>query len=139
MDGRVSPDGRWLAYTSNESGRIEVYIQPLGGSSDRWQVSSAGGVSPRWRRDGKELYYLAVAASTLPFGGSVVEGRLMAVRIETDRGLRRGVPTPLFPVRARGGQFQPSIDGTRFLVNVGSGTAALPITVWTNWIQALAR
>jgi Tol biopolymer transport system component len=139
MDGRVSPDGRWLAYTSNESGRIEVYIQPLRGSNDRWQVSSAGGVSPRWRRDGRELYYLAVAASTLPFGGSVVEGRLMAVRIDTDRGLRRGVPTPLFPVRARGGQFQPSIDGTRFLVNVGSGTAALPITVWTNWIQALAR
>jgi hypothetical protein len=78
-------------------------------------------------------------ASTNPFGGSVVDGRLMAVRIEPDRGLRRGVPTPLFPVRARGGQYAPSIDGTRFLINVGSGTAALPITVWTNWIRALAR
>jgi eukaryotic-like serine/threonine-protein kinase len=138
MDGRVSADGRWLAYTSNETGRIEVYIQPLGGSGDRWQVSSGGGVSPRWRRDGKELYYLAVA-STTPFGGSVVDGRLMAVSIQTDRGLRRGVPTPLFPVRARQGQYEPSIDGTRFLINVGSGTAALPITVWTNWIRALAR
>jgi Tol biopolymer transport system component len=138
MDGRVSADGRWLAYTSNESGRTEVYIRPLGGSSDRWQVSSGGGVSPRWRRDGKELYYLA-AVSTLPFGGSVVDGRLMAVRIETDRGLRPGVPTLLFPVRARGGQYQPSSDGTRFLINVGSGTAALPITVWTNWVRALAR
>jgi eukaryotic-like serine/threonine-protein kinase len=138
MDGRVSADGRWLAYTSNESGRSEVYIRSLGGSSDRWQVSSGGGVSPRWRRDGKELYYLAVA-STNPFGGSVVDGRLMAVRIETDRGFRRGVPTALFPVRARGGQYAPSIDGTRFLINVGSGTAALPITVWTNWSRALAR
>ena len=138
MDGRVSADGRWLAYTSNESGRTEVYIQPLGGSGDRWQVSAGGGVSPRWRRDGKELYYLS-AVSTLPFGSSVVDGRLMAVSIETDRGIRRGVPTPLFPVRARGGQYQPSIDGTRFLINAGSGTAALPITVWTNWIEALAR
>ena len=65
-------------------------------------------------------------ASTVPFGGSVVDGRLMAVSIQTDRGLRRGVPTPLFPVRARQGQCEPSIDGTRFLINVGSGTAALP-------------
>ena len=64
-------------------------------------------------------------ASTVPFGGSVVDGRLMAVSIQTDRGLRRGVPTPLFPVRARQGQCEPSIDGTRFLINVGSGTAAL--------------
>ena len=55
VDGRVSADGRWLAYTSDETGRTEVYIQPLGGSSNRWQVSSGGGVSPRWRRDGKEL------------------------------------------------------------------------------------
>ena len=61
MDGRVSADGRWLAYSSNESGRSEVYVRPLGGSGDRWQISSGGGVSPRWRRDGKELFYLAVA------------------------------------------------------------------------------
>jgi hypothetical protein len=137
-DGRVSADGRWLAYTSNESGRNEVYVRPLGGSGDRWQVSSGGGLSPRWRRDGKELFYLAVA-STIPFGPPVVDGRLMAVSVRTDGGVRTGVPTPLFTVRARGGQYQPSIDGTRFLINVGSGAAALPITVWTNWIRALAR
>ena len=63
----------------------------------------------------------------------------MAVSVRTDGGIRTGVPTPLFTVRARGGQYQPSIDGTRFLINVGSGAAALPITVWTNWIRALAK
>jgi len=136
MDGRVSADGRWLAYSSNESGRSEVYVRPLRGSGDRWQVSSGGGVSPRWRRDGKELFYLAVA-STSPFASTVVDGRLMAVSVRTDGGIRTGVPTPLFTVRARGGQYQPSIDGTRFLINVGSGAAALPITVWTNWTHGL--
>ncbi len=138
MDGRVSADGRWLAYSSNESGRSEVYVRPLHGSGDRWQISSGGGVSPRWRRDGKELFYLAVASMS-PFASTVVDGRLMAVSVRTDGTVRTGVPTPLFTVRARGGQFQPSIDGTRFLINVGSGAAALPITVWTNWTRALAR
>ena len=138
MDGRVSADGRWLAYSSNETGRSEVYVRPLGGSGDRWQVSSGGGVSPRWRHDGRELFYLAVATA-MPFASPVVDGRLMAVSLQMDRVVRPGVPTPLFTVRARGGQYQPSIDGTRFLVNTGSGAAALPITVWTNWTHALAR
>jgi hypothetical protein len=63
----------------------------------------------------------------------------MAVSIRTDGGIRPGVPTPLFAMRARGGQYAPSIDGTRFLINVGSGSSALPITVWTNWIRALGK
>jgi hypothetical protein len=84
------------------------------------------------------LFYLAVATAT-PFAWPVVDGRLMAVSFKTDGGIRPGVPTPLFTVRARGGQYQPSIDGTRFLVNAGSGASALPITVWTNWIRALGK
>jgi hypothetical protein len=138
MDGRVSAEGKWLAYVSNESGRSEVYVRALRGSPDRWQVSTSGGVSPRWRRDGRELYYLATV-SMAPFGSSVVDGRVMAVSFATDEAFRAGTPVPLFNVRARGGQYEPSVDGQRFLVNAGSGTAALPITVSTNWARTLVR
>jgi eukaryotic-like serine/threonine-protein kinase len=115
-----------------------VYVRALRGSPDRWQVSTSGGVSPRWRRDGKELYYLATV-SMAPFGSSVVDGRVMAVSFATDEAFRAGTPVPLFNVRARGGQYEPSVDGQRFLVNAGSGTAALPITVSTNWARTLVR
>jgi Tol biopolymer transport system component len=136
--GKISPDGRWLAYVSTESGRSEVFVQPLRTSGDRWQVTSSGGVSPRWSHDGKELFYLEAVTRTA-FGPSVVDGRLMTVSITTAGGFRAGVPAPLFAVRARGGQYEPSPDGKRFLINVGSGTAALPITVAMNWSHAFAR
>jgi Tol biopolymer transport system component len=136
--GKISPDGRWLAYVSTESGRSEVFVQPLRTSGDRWQVTSSGGVSPRWSHDGKELFYVQAVTRTA-FGPSVVDGRLMTVSITTAGGFRAGVPAPLFAVRARGGQYEPSADGTRFLVNVGSGTSALPITVAMNWSHAFAR
>jgi Tol biopolymer transport system component len=138
MDGRVTADGQWLAYASNESGRSEVYVRRLRGSSDRWQVSSGGGISPRWRPDGKELFYLA-AVSAMPFGGSVADGRLMSVSVATSGEFRAGVPSPLFRIRARGGQYEPSADGQRFLVNAGSGTAALPVTVAMNWVPGSTR
>jgi len=57
--GVFSPDGRWVAYQSNESGRDEIYVRPFPGPGGQWQVSTAGGSDPRWRPDGKELYYLA--------------------------------------------------------------------------------
>jgi eukaryotic-like serine/threonine-protein kinase len=136
--GKISPNGQWLAYVSTESGRSEVFVQPLRNSGDRWQVSSSGGVSPRWSHDGRELFYLAAVTRTA-FGPTVVDGRLMAVSVSTTGTFRAGVPTPLFTVRARGGQYEPSADGTRFLINVGSGTAALPITVALNWMRALGR
>ena len=139
MDGRLSPDGRWLAYASNESGRTEVYVRSLSGTTARWQVSSGGGLSPRWRGSGAELYYLA-ANSAVPFGPPVVDGKLMAVQVTADGGeLRVGVPQPLFSVRARLGQYETTSDGARFLVNAGSGTAALPITVWLNWTESFER
>jgi serine/threonine protein kinase len=79
-DGRVSPNGRWLAYVSTETGRSEVYVRALAGGNGRWPISTDGGVSPRWRRDGRELFYIATA-STLPFGATVPDGRLMAVEV----------------------------------------------------------
>ena len=134
-DGVVSADGKWLAYVSTQSGRNEVYVRAIDPASETLLVSTAGGLSPRWSRDGKELYYLATA-STMPFGATVPDGRLMAVKISADG--RPGVPTPLFSVHARGSQYDTK-DGQRFLINVESGSGSLPITVDLNWTTRLRR
>jgi Tol biopolymer transport system component len=134
-DGVVSTDGKWLAYVSTQTGRNEVYVRAIDPASEARLVSIAGGLSPRWKRDGKELYYLATA-STMPFGGTVPDGRLMSVTISSDG--RPGVPTPLFSVRARGSQYDTK-DGQRFLINVESGSGSLPITIDLNWTTRLRR
>ena len=134
-DGVVSTDGKWLAYVSTLSGRNEVYVRAIDPPSETLPVSTAGGLSPRWSRDGKELYYLATA-STMPFGATVPDGRLMAVTISADG--RPGVPTPLFSVHARGSQYDTK-DGQRFLINVESGSGSLPITVDLNWTSRLRQ
>lgn len=84
---QFSPDGRWIAYNANESGRYEVYVVPFPPTGDKWQVSSAGGVQPRWRGDGNELYYLTP------------DGVLMAVDIRTDDKVHASTPRALFPTR----------------------------------------
>ena len=100
-DGRVSPNGRWLAYVSTETGRSEVYVRALSGGNNRWPISTDGGVSPRWRRDGSELFYIATA-STLPFGATVPDGRLMAVEVSGSmERFAAGIPKLLFPVSAK--------------------------------------
>ena len=138
-DGRVSPNGRWLAYVSTETGRSEVYVRALTGGTGRSRISTDGGVSPRWRRDGRELFYIATA-STLPFGATVPDGRLMAVEVSgAVERFTAGIPKLLFPVSAKGSQYHPSRDGQRFLINTGSGASALPITVTVNWPSALTR
>ncbi len=132
---RFSPDGRFVAYMSNESGRGEIYVRPFiegggGAGSGQWQVSTAGGISPVWRADGAELYYVAP------------EGTLMAAPIRV-RGaeLLPGAPVPLFRPRiSRGGadvgigpQYDVSRDG-RFLINTVADDATLaPITLIQNW------
>src|SRR5262249_15622289 len=126
--GRLSPDERWLAYTSPESGRSEVYIVPFPKASRRWPVSTAGGTQPRWRRDGKELFYAGR------------DNRLMAVTIEaTANDLKIGEPQPLFEARPVGARsfYDVSPDG-RFLVNVVRADSASPsITLVQNWTAAL--
>ncbi len=86
-EGKFSPDGRWIAYVSNESGRQEVYVTAFPGARGRWQVSTHGGEEPVWSRDGKELFYRSSA------------GKLMAVAIETKPQWRAGVPRPLFELK----------------------------------------
>jgi serine/threonine protein kinase len=128
---QFSPNGRWVAYQSNESGRFEIYVRPFPGPGGQWQVSASGGTGVRWRRDGKELYYLSL------------ENRLMAAPITT-RGstLESGTPVSLFQMRVAGGaagtislrpQYDVAVDG-RFLVNMMVEDSALsPITLLLNW------
>src|SRR5438309_4316078 len=63
--GRFSPDGHWVAYASNESGRFEIYVVPFPSRGGKWQVSTGGGLWPRWRHDGKELFYLTETTTTI--------------------------------------------------------------------------
>ena len=130
-DGVFSPDGRWIAYTSNESGRYEIYLQPFpeeGGR--RYPVSSQGGSNPAWRRDGKELFYVAG------------DGRLTAVPV-TIRGsdVELGRAESLFPVTS--GDFhrmyELSPDGQRVLVATPAAAGGAAITVLLNWRRVLEK
>jgi len=120
---RFSPDGRWLAYTSLDSGAWEVYVAPLPGPGGRRQVSTAGGNQPRWRRDGRELFFLA--------------GRkIMAVEIRTEPTFEAGAPKVLFdpgPLGTPAG-YEVAADGQRFLVAVSDAReTAPPFALVVNW------
>jgi len=123
--GRFSPDGRWLAYTSDESGRPEVYVQPFPGHGGKWQISTAGGGQPVWNRNGKELFYASA------------DNKLMAVEVKADSGFEAGTPRALFDVHLKsinGWKYDISPDGQRFLANTVIGEVkANPITLVQNW------
>jgi len=135
--GQVSPDGRWLAYSSNESGQYDVYVRSFPEPTGKWQVSQGGGVFPRWRGDGKELYYYAAAE------------RLMAVPIAGDSAAQVGAAVPLFETHMLSGftpqlgfraQYDVARDGQRFLINMPvEEDAPSPITIVLNWTAALKK
>jgi dipeptidyl aminopeptidase/acylaminoacyl peptidase len=145
LEGQISPDGRWLAYTSDESKRWEVYVRPLSDATGKWLISSAGGRFARWRGDGKELFYLTS------------ERKLMAVDVGTaGSAFDVGIPKVLFDVRIAETFFQatpigaqaktPSPyavtrDGRRFLVitDTSSQQVETPMTVVVNWPAVLKR
>jgi hypothetical protein len=144
--GAFSPDGRWVAYQSDESGRPEIYVRPFtpaGTNGDtattlagsQWPVSTGGGISPRWRADGKELYYINP------------DGAMMAAPITVSgNSLQPGAPVMLFPTRIYGGgadiqmgwQYDVTRDG-RFLINTLRNEAAPPITLLQNWNPGAKR
>ena len=134
---QLSPNGQWIAYRSTESGRNEVYVQRFSGagpiSGGKWQVSTNGGLQPRWRRDGKELYYLAA------------DNKLMAVDVKGDTSIfEAGIPKPLFEVRVstatRRNHYLPAANGKRFLVvQTLEQAVSSPITVVVNWPAAVKR
>jgi serine/threonine protein kinase len=123
--GRFSPDGRWVAYVSNESSREEVYVMPFPGPGGKWQVSTAGGRSPTWTRGGREVVYVAPG------------DEIMAVEVSTDPTFRAGIPRVLFKTHLRpppGRQFDVTPDGERFLVNLRPGDEVSdPVTLVQNW------
>ena len=140
--GQISPDGRWMAYASNETGRNEVYVRPFPSGAGKWQISTTGGVVPRWRRDGKELFYM----------GATNLGKLFAVEVKASGAtLEAGVPKALFDtgyvaMGHPGGTYHAyavSPDGQRFLIprpaSAGAEeTTSAAITVVLNWHSGLA-
>ncbi|HKV99716.1 MAG TPA: protein kinase [Vicinamibacterales bacterium] len=129
---RVSPDGRWLAYESNDSGRQNIFVTSFSSPGARWPVSVDGGGFPVWRRDGRELYYRDW------------QGQLMAVSIEPTATFKAGKPEPLFTPNAIAGGlgvgtfYDVASDG-RFLVNVHVEHRMAPATVITYWSPPASR
>lgn len=131
-EGAFSPDGHWIAYTSDETGRSEVFVQDFPAKGAKFQISTGGGAEGRWRQDGRELVYLSA------------DSRLMSVSIDRSPEFRLGLPKPLFETAlsslalAPQRRFAVSADGQRFLMNVRIGGSSLPpITLWVNWQSAL--
>jgi len=131
----LSPDGRWLAYTTNETGRSEVFVQAYPGPGGKWRVSTSGGRAARWRADGLELYY------------RTPEGALMAVPIRSSGiELEAGVPVRLFQRSSPSfgllrNSYDVGPDGRRFLVNVLMDYRDLggTINVVINWAVETKR
>jgi dipeptidyl aminopeptidase/acylaminoacyl peptidase len=133
ISGQFSPDGRWVACSSDESGRHEIYVQGFPVAGERWQVSTGGAVWPSWRRDGRELFFLSLS------------GEIMAaeVRLEGAR-MRTGAPQALFGTRAPAvpneqvRRYAVSADGQRFLFSLPiENPANKRIAVVVNWAAHL--
>jgi Tol biopolymer transport system component len=137
---RLSPDSRWLAYMSNESGRAEIYVAPYPGPGGKWQISTGGGGTVRWHPNGRELFYLTPGNTSL-----------MSVPVDgSGAAFRAGTAVKLFDARFRnqnyrgygvGNSYDISPDGTRILANLLTNAEAAPdvLTVVTNWTSLLRR
>lgn len=132
---QFSPDDRWVAYSSNESGSMEVYVTSFPSGNGKWQVSSGGGLEPRWRRDGTELFYLSR------------EGKMMAVPVTTGASFAAGTAMALFQTHRRQPissqdvfSYDVSADGQKFLVatKVDEGNSA-PLSVHLNWVSEIEK
>jgi len=129
VQGRFSPNGRWMAYASDESGRFEVYVRPFPAASGLTQISIAGGMQPEWRRDGQELFYIST------------DGKLTAVPVTTDGpAFTAGTPQALFDVEVPEpsapypSDYAVTADGQRFFVNTVVDQPTRPaLTVILNW------
>ena len=127
----ISPDGKYLAFSSGDSGRTNVYVQAMPPNIGKWQISVDGGSQPRWRRDGKELFFLSQDAE------------VMAVDVNPGVTLMAGIPHELFrgsPFSMAGRRYDVSADGQRFLMYLPSSAGGnAPITVVMNWWAGLKK
>jgi Tol biopolymer transport system component len=137
-EGKFSPDTQWIAYTSDESGRSEVYVrafQGTGAGAEKWIISVGGGSQPRWRADGKEIFYVAP------------DRRIMVVGLKPLPSFNASVPQPLFTAPVVGGVgnvtserlWDVSGDGQRFLVAVAPDAGRSPLSVVLNWRAGVSR
>jgi Tol biopolymer transport system component len=135
QDAQFSPDGRWIAYTSNETGSWEIYVSPFLSANGKWQVSRGGGQEPRWRQDGKELFYLSR------------EGKMMAVAVKTGASFEPGSPLALFQTHRRQPvsmldvfSYDVSGDGQKFLIITKMDEAnAAPLSIILNWASEMEK
>lgn len=130
LNPKFSPDGKWIAYQSDESGRSEVYVAPFPGPGGKWQISSAGGTQPVWSRDGREVYFFSpayqmMAAAIRASGASLQPGN--AVPLFTPAA--RNYPSGVYDVDAKG----------RFLINIGAEETSEPLTLVQNWDAELKK
>ncbi|MDH3253328.1 MAG: hypothetical protein OEM41_11085, partial [Ignavibacteria bacterium] len=120
--GSFSPDSRWIVYMSNESGRYEVYVRSFQGEGGKWQISTSGGDSPWWSRDGKKIYFAA--------GARFMEADVNAI----GSTFQAGTPRMVFELESGQIDFRDiTPDGQRILLNVTSGQTAAPVTLVTHW------
>ena len=128
----ISPDGRWVAYLSDESGRLEVYVRPFPGPGGKWQISTEGGVALVWARNGRELFY-----------ASSLTGPLMAVDISVQPTFQAGIPRVVLEedfrlvAGAAGANYDVSPDGQRFLTVQGSAANLTQLNIVLNWFEEL--
>src|SRR5207253_482275 len=129
--GQFSPDGKWMAYVSDESGTPQIYVQSFPTLTGKWQVSTGGGSEPRWRRDGTELFYVAP------------DRKLMSVAVKSGATFQADAPRALFetelafaPIRHN---YSVSPDGQRFLLNAPADVASPPMTLVQNWTAGLKK
>ena len=130
IQAEFSPDGKWVAYTSDGSGRREIYVQTFPPNGNRWRISPHGGEQPKWRHDGKELYYLAP------------DGKLMAVALPQKGSLEDVAPAAILETQLRpsrlGNDYDVAPDGERFLLNLPvRDSQSAPLTVLGNWPSEL--
>ena len=125
-----SPDGKWVAYCSNESGEYKVYVVSFPGPGGKWQISPGGGCGPRWRRDGKEIFYIST------------DNKMMAAEVKASgSSFESSAIHTLFAIRPYGvfGRYDVSADGKRFIVPFEPGQPAAAITLVANWDAELKR
>jgi len=132
-EGKFSPDGRFVVYVSDDSGKYEVYVASFPAPSLRVPISSGGGYQPRWRRDGKELLYFTA------------DGKLMSVDVTLSGAFKAGVPKVLFQAPIYGGGNSPqhrwdmTAGGQRFLIDIVGGDVSAPLTLVENWTALLRK
>jgi Tol biopolymer transport system component len=132
---QFSPDGRWMAYASNETGNMEVYVSPFPSVNGKWQVSNAGGQEPKWRNDGKELFYMSA------------DGKIMAVPVSTSTSFQAGTPVALFQTHRRQPMssqdlfsYDVNSNGQRFLIATKlDEPSAAPLSVLLNWASEMEK